>query len=102
MAKTTKTPKPKLNDFFKKEEIGPLPDDYAGHWLILSPETIKAEFRTRSNLVWQAQGGFGCDPMKMGRAVFGVCAGDGEDSRWDRGQFVAEFLGDVEALRVTK
>jgi hypothetical protein len=99
-AKTKKPPEPKAKDFFKPEEIGQLPDNYNGHWLIVRPTWPKQEFRKRRFLVWQAQGGFGCDPTKIGRAVFAECAGDGEHGvRFDRGDFVGEFIGDLEALK---
>lgn len=97
--KKTKTQEPKAQDYFKPEEIGPLPNNYAGHILIMRPSILKDEFRKREFLVWKATGGFGCDPNKIGRAVFAVCVGDGEHARWDRGNFVASFKGDVNSLK---
>ena len=99
MAKRKKQPEPKASDFFKPEELGPLPDYYDGHYLVMRPVKFQASYRQRHFLVWRAGGGFGCDPTKMGRAVFAECVGDGEVARWDRGDFVAEYIGDVDALK---
>jgi hypothetical protein len=93
-----KTKMLKIEQFFKSEEIGTLPGDYVGHLLILDPNLLKPEFRTRKNMVWRAQGGFGCDPTKMGRAVFATCVSDGEQARWDRGSFCAKFIGDEKSI----
>lgn len=51
-------------------------------------------------MVWKAQGGFGCNPQAIGNSVLAQCAGDGEDGiRFHRGDFVATFKGDLEALK---
>ena len=86
------TPVPKLTDYFKPEEIGRLDGDYTGRTLLLNPAVVKAEFRSRENLIWKAHGGFGCDPSKIGRAVFAQFLADKESARWDRHDFLAEYI----------
>ena len=89
----------KVEEFFKPSEFKPADGDYTGKHLIINPNRFTPEYRKRKFLVWQAHSGFGCSPIKMGRAVFATCVGDGEDARFDRGDFLYEFTGDVEALK---
>ena len=59
---------------------------------------MKEECWSPQNQLWLAQNGFGCSPTAFGRAVYGVCLGDGEYARWDRQDFIGvlkdEFLPD--------
>ena len=45
-----------------------------------------------------AQSGFGCSPTARGRSILCVCLGDGEQTRWNRNDFIGvlkdEFLPD--------
>ena len=83
----------KATDLFSENEINYSAGDYTGKVMILSPKCLLPQYRTRANLLWRAGGGFGCDPTKIGRAVFATCIGDGESARWDRNDFVGEFIG---------
>ena len=58
-----------------------------GRVLVLDPWTLKESCWTAQNQLWLATGGFGCRPAASGRAVFAICLGDGEHTRWDRGDF---------------
>ena len=62
--------------------------DFAGKYMVLNPECLKGEYREAKYQLFFATGGFGCDPTKMGRAVFGYFVADGEDCRWCRGDFI--------------
>lgn len=54
-----------------------------GKIVIVSADWFKDEYRNAENQLFKAKGGFGCDPHKLGRAVFG-CFFDGENCRVDR------------------
>ena len=72
--------------------------DYTGKVLVLSPNTLKEEYWSPENQLWLAQSGFGCSPTARGRSILCTCLGDGEQTRWNRNDFVgvlkAEFLPD--------
>ena len=72
--------------------------DYTGKVLVLSPDTLKESCWSAENMLWLAEGGFGCSPTATGRAVYATCLGDGEQTRWDRADFTGilkdEFLPD--------
>lgn len=82
---------------FKESEVKPLSEcgDFEGKVMILKPELLKLEFRKRKCLLWKATGGFGCDPSLSGRAVYADCLADNEHARWDRHDFVGEFIGQL-------
>lgn len=46
-------------------------ETYEGKFVIIAPEFFKPEFRSAKYQLFLAKGGFGCDPSKMGNAVFG-------------------------------
>ena len=51
--------------------------DFTGKWLILDPSKyMKEEYRNSKNQLFRATSGFGCDPQKMGRKIFGIFASD--------------------------
>jgi len=56
--------------------------------LVLSPDTLKESAWTPQSQLWLATGGFGCDPKASGRAIYATCLGDGEQSRWNREDFI--------------
>lgn len=65
-------------------------DDGYYEWKIVikRAEIFKPEYQeTKYQLVY-AVGGFGCDPTKMGRAVFVIDCCDGEHYRADRGDIL--------------
>ena len=61
--------------------------DYKGRVLVLSPETLRESCWDARNQLWLGEGGFGCSPASLGRAVYATCLGDGEQTRWDRSDF---------------
>lgn len=62
--------------------------DYEGKVLVLSPDTLRESCWNRKNQLWLALDGFGCSPTAIGRSVRCVCLGDGEETRWNRSDFV--------------
>ena len=46
-------------------------ETYEGKFVIITPEYFKPEFRNAKYQLFHAEGGFGCDPSKLGNAVFG-------------------------------
>ena len=72
--------------------------DYTGKVLVLSPNTLKEDYWSPENQLWLAQSGFGCSPTARGRSILCTCLGDGEQTRWNRNDFVGvlkdEFLPD--------
>ena len=85
--------------------------DYTGKVLVLSPDTLKESCWCAENMLWLAEGGFGCSPTASGRAVYATCLSDGEQTRWNREDFIGvlkdEFLPDwarekLEELHVPK
>lgn len=61
--------------------------DYKGRVLVLRPETLRESCWDARNQLWLGEGGFGCSPTSLGRAVYATCLGDGEQARWDRSDF---------------
>ena len=72
--------------------------DYTGKVLVLSPNTLKEEYWSPENQLWLAESGFGCSPTARGRSILCTCLGDGEQTRWNRNDFIGvlkdEFLPD--------
>lgn len=62
--------------------------DYKDQIVVVKPEFFKEEFRLAKFQLFDARGGFGCDPVAMGRAVYGKFVIDGEAARLDRGDII--------------
>jgi len=62
--------------------------DYEGKVLVLSPDTLKESCWQQENQLWLAHDGFGCRPHAIGRSVRCTCLGDGEETRWNRSEFI--------------
>ena len=62
--------------------------DYEGKVLVLSPETLRESCWSQENQLWYAHDGFGCSPHAIGRSIRCTCLGDGEETRWNRTDFV--------------
>lgn len=58
---------------FSKGDYRPLNEGetYEDKFVIISPDWFKAEYRSAKYQLFHAEGGFGCDPSKIGNAVFG-------------------------------
>lgn len=62
--------------------------DYEGKVLVLSPDTLNESYWSPENQLWLAHDGFGCSPKAAGRSIRCTCLGDGEQTRWNRTDFV--------------
>ena len=62
--------------------------DFEGKVVVLSTDTLKESCWSQRDQLWLATGGFGSRAGSNGRAVFATCLGDGEDTRWNRTDFV--------------
>ena len=62
--------------------------DYTGKVLVLSPDMLQESCWTPRSQLWRAAGGFGCSPTASGRAVYATRLEDGEQTRWDRVDFI--------------
>lgn len=62
--------------------------DYEGKVLVLSPDTLRESCWQQENQLWLAHDGFGCRPHAIGRSVRCSCLGDGEETRWNRSEFI--------------
>lgn len=72
-------------------------DSYSQDWqnkvMVLSASALKPAYQKKENQLWFATSGFGCSPTALGTAVYGICLGDGEQSRWRRGDFLGIYNG---------
>ncbi len=63
--------------------------NYEGKLLVLKPSVLKDEYKAPDYQLFYAEDGFGCSPNARGRKVFGFFLKDGEQTNYDR----ADFLG---------
>ena len=66
----------------------PAQQDYEGKVLILSPEALAESYWEGKYQLWYAYDGFGCRPGAIGRSIRASCLYDGEQSRWQRTDFI--------------
>lgn len=62
--------------------------DYEGRLLALKPSTLKDEYKTPDFQLFFATSGFGCDPTKIGTAVYGFFLKDDEHTHFRRSDFI--------------
>ena len=78
--------------------------DFKGKVLVLSLDVLQESCWNSCNQLWLGEGGFGCSPTSSGRAVYATCLGDGEETRWNRSDFIGvldeQFLPDWAAERL--
>ncbi len=77
-------------ELFTSEQVIPKSylQDYTNKILIIKPSWFKPEYRSPKNQLFLAECGFGCDPSKMGTAVYGQFLIDGERTRIERFDFL--------------
>ena len=63
--------------------------DYSNQLLVLKASALAPWAKEPENQLWIANGGgFGTSPTANGRAVFAKSLSDGEESRWNRSDFI--------------
>lgn len=62
--------------------------DYTNQVVVLSPFTLKDDYKTPDYQLFLATGGFGCSPTAGGRKVFGSFLKDGETAQFQRSDFI--------------
>ena len=62
--------------------------DYTNQLLVLKPSMLAPWAKEPENQLWIAENGFGISPDASGRAVYAKCLCDGEEARWNRGDFI--------------
>ena len=63
-----------MQTLFDERDYRQLEDDetYENKFVIIKPDFFKPEYRCAKYQLFYATGGFGCDPQKLGNAVFGA------------------------------
>ena len=70
-------------------------ENYKGKMLVLDIEFLHPKHRTPDNQLVRAIDGFGCDPSKLGTAVFGEFINDGERARFKRNDFLGILKDEI-------
>ena len=65
--------------------------DYQGKVLVMKPEVLAKPYWKPDYQLWYAHDGFGCGPHAIGRSIRCTCLGDGEETRWNRTDFIGAF-----------
>lgn len=63
-------------------------EDFDGKVLVMKPTILKDEYKTPDFQLFLAEGGFGCSPTARGRKVYGRFLKDGEETHYDRQDFI--------------
>ena len=56
--------------------------------LVLRGDVLKDQYKTPEDQLFLAESGFGCTPNARGRKVFGKFLKDGEETNFQRGDFI--------------
>lgn len=85
-------------NLFTSEHCDKEQTNYEDKVVIVNHKCLREEYWTPENQLWLATDGFGCDPTKIGRAVYSTCLADDDRARWDRGDILGvikdEYLPD--------
>lgn len=66
-------------------------ETYNNKFVLIHPDFFKPQFRSAKYQLFYAVGGFGCDPTKMGNAVFGAdCEEEYRQERYNIMGFASE------------
>lgn len=76
-----------LFDYTQCERDGKT-QDFTGKVLVLSPNILKESCWRPYDQLWYAHDGYGCSPDAIGRSIRCTCLSDGEETRWNRHDFI--------------
>lgn len=97
LARHAKNEFDKLN-LFTAEHCDSEKSDFTDKVVVINHKCLKEEYWSPENQLWLATGGFGCEPNKIGRAVYSTCLMDNDKNRWDRSDILGvirdEYLPD--------
>ena len=62
--------------------------NYEGKVLVLRGDVLKDQYKTPVDQLFLAESGFGCAPGARGRKIFGRCLKDGEETHFQRNEFI--------------
>lgn len=79
-----------LNLWDKSQVNDPTGMDFEGKVMVLSPNVLNEQHKTREEQLFYCVGGFGCSPDKTGRKVMGEFLTDGEHTNFYRQDFLGE------------
>lgn len=78
---------------FDKSHCTGMDEDYEGKVLVLNPAVLKDEYKSPDHQLFLADSGFGCSPTARGRAVYGRFLKDGEETVYNRQDFIGVLKG---------
>lgn len=87
---------------FLEHEVCELPSDRAewvGKYLIKDPLAHSVNYRSRKWLVWECDGGNGCEEGKISNSIYATCLADNETAKHYPYEFIGLFVGNVEIYR---
>lgn len=82
-----------LNLWDKSQVNDPLGMDFEGKVMVLHPQVLNEQHKTREEQLFYCVSGFGCSPDKTGRKVMGEFLSDSEQTSFYR----QDFLGEAKA-----
>ncbi|WP_313523824.1 DUF3849 domain-containing protein [Anaerotignum sp.] len=85
----------KLNLWDKTQVNDPKDLNFEGKIMVLKPEILSEQHKTREEQLFYAYGGFGCSPDKNDRKVMGEFLVDGEKTNFYRQDFLGEARTDL-------
>lgn len=87
---------------FLGNEITELPSnrsEWVGKYLIKNPSCHSPNYRSRKYLVWQCNGGNGCEEGKISNSIYCTCLADDETAKHYPYEFIGLFIGDIEVYK---
>ncbi len=67
---------------------------------IIKLKTLSEEYRKPEYQLFRLTGGFGCTPTSSGNACYGYFCKDGEETRWERQNFIG--IANADAVKIAE
>lgn len=65
--------------------------DFVGKVMVIDPIALSDKYKSGDFQIFYATGGFGCSPTSSGRKVYGEFLVDGDESQFQRNDFIGEL-----------